>query len=254
MPKIFKVLGMVFKLFFRVLATGVLVLNLVFMLAVIDFGYDLDQKVSTMASAFVMANKIVTDRTITPNFPELIKSNVLIYNVTQGCAGSGTIIQVNGVNVILSCAHLDDPTDTFFVKKGREFRPIRLVKVNHKVDLSVFEYVTNYDDLQAVKIAPKNPTPGDKVWAIGNPSMIENAVTGGTLVKQVGTNYLIDNKIYHGSSGGGLFNTRGEIIGVNVAMIIQGQCVIGQPFFELGLSVDLPTIKAFLAGTIPSEI
>ena len=178
-----------------------------------------------------------------PNFQNLVRANVLIVNITEGCSGSGTTFVMNGKTYILSAGHLGELTDTFFVKERDEYRAINMVRVNHDVDLALFEYVGAYCDLTIAPIAVEEPKVGDRIWAVGNPAMLEDAITSGTLVRKMGFMYLIDAKIYYGSSGGGLFNTKGELIGVNVAMI-------GVPRYTLGISVNLSTVKAFLLGRI----
>jgi S1-C subfamily serine protease len=182
-----------------------------------------------------------------PNFENLVKANVLIINETKGCAGSGTNIVMDGKVYILSAGHLDDPTDTFFVREGAVYRSIKLVKVNHGVDLALFEYMDKYADLSIASIAVVEPKVGDRVWTIGNPAMLEDAITSGDLVRKIKIYYLIDAPIYFGSSGGGLFNTKGELVGVNVALT-------GVGTYTLGMSVNLQIIKNFLLGKIANEI
>jgi S1-C subfamily serine protease len=240
--KVFKVIVNVVRVLIKTLFVAVMVLNMVMIVGVAELITDIDAKTDTMAQAFMNYQK-----TTLPNFENLVRANVYIVNVTQGCAGSGTTINVDGKTYIVSAGHLDDPTDTFFVKQGDEYRPIKLVKVNHEVDLALFEYVGAYCDLTIAPIAVEEPRVGDRIWAVGNPAGLEDAITSGTLVRKMNFSYLIDAKIYYGSSGGGLFNTKGELIGVNVAMV-------GTGTYLLGMSVNLRTIKAFILGNIPSDI
>jgi len=277
-------------LFTRVLVVSLLILNMLFVINVSERVENLENKTTLIASAFSQYQKIIIetltlmlrgqlatdefikdlqsyiyeksasiereikDKTTLPNFVDLIKANVLIVNKTKGCMGSGTTIQIDGRYYILSAGHLDDPTDDFYVFEGKEKRPIILIKVNHEVDLAVFTYVNDYDDLVSANIAINYPNVGDKVWTVGNPAGLEDAITSGTLVNKKGYEYLIDAKIYYGSSGGGLFNTKGELIGVNTG--IQGVCpvIIGKESYLLGVSVDLLTIKLFLLGYIINEL
>jgi S1-C subfamily serine protease len=210
---------------------------------------DLDAKTDVIVSV-LQENKVPT----LPNFENLVRANVVIGNLTQSCGGSGTTINVDGKTYILSAGHLGELTDTFIVREGFRFRDIKMVKQNKDVDLALFEYVDGYVDLTTAPIAVETPKVGDKIWAVGNPAMLEDAVTGGTLVKKVGYVYFIDAKIYYGSSGGGLFNTKGELIGVNVAMTGVNPVLIGGVNLTFGVTVNLKTIKAFIEGRIPSDI
>ena len=239
---VFRVVVNVVRILIKTLFVAVMVLNMVLICNVGVLMQDLDQKTDTIVSA-LQEQKVPT----LPNFENLTRANVVIVNLTQGCSGSGTTINVDGKTYILSAGHLDDPTDTFVVKEGELYRPIKIIKVNHAVDLALFEYIDKYCDITIAPIAVAEPKAGDAVWAVGNPAMLEDAITRGTLVRKMGISYLIDAKIYYGSSGGGLFNTKGELIGVNVAMV-------GTGTYLLGMSVNLKTIKAFIAGNISSEI
>ena len=249
MNPIVKLIKNVITLLFEVLGIAVLVWSILLIGTTLRVLTNVNQEIETIANAFVQYNRIVNDKTILPNFEQLIKTNVLIVNETREIMGSGTTITIDGKIFILSAGHLDDPTDIFFVVEGNERRPIILVKVNHGIDLSLFKYVTesDYDNLVTAKIAKEDSKCGDSVWAIGNPAGLEDAITRGTLVRKTGIHDLIDAKIYHGSSGGGLFNTRGELIGVNVLLVGFGD-------YCLGSSVNLDTINNFLSGAIESEI
>lgn len=239
---ILNIVGMVARILTRTLVIILLILNVLFVLNVAQMLTDQDAKTDTIVSA--LNNK---QTPTLPNFENLVRANVAIINLTKGCSGSGTIINVDGKTYILSAGHLDDPEDTFVVKERDDYRSIKLVKVNHAVDLALFEYVGAYVDLTIAPIAVEDARVGDRIWAVGNPAGLEDAITSGTLVRKMGFSYLIDAKIYYGSSGGGLFNTKGELIGVNVAMV-------GTGTYLLGMSVNLPTIKAFFIGKISSEI
>lgn len=236
--KVFRVVVQTLKLLIKTLAVIVIILNMILLADVSRLMTDLDAKTDMMVSA-IQENRVPT----LPNFQNLVRANVVILNETQGCDGSGTTINVNGKTYILSAGHLGDLTDTFFVKERDDFRSIRMVRQNKDVDLSLFEYVGEYCDLTIAPVAVEEPKVGDRIWTVGNPAMLEDAITSGTLVRKMGYSYFIDAKIYYGSSGGGLFNTNGELIGVNVAMI-------GVQNYLLGMSVNLRTIKAFLLGNI----
>jgi len=247
--KILHVLGVVIRSFVRGCVVALLILNMVMIVNVAQLMNDLDAKTDVIVDV-LQENKVPT----LPNFQNLVRANVVIVNPTKGCAGSGTTINVDGKTYIISAGHLDAPTDEFFVREGYGYRAIKLIKVNHEVDLALFEYVDGYVDLTVAPIAVEEPKVGDAIWAVGNPAMLEDAVTGGTLVKKVGYVYFIDAKIYYGSSGGGLFNTKGELIGVNVAMTGVNPVLIGGVNLTFGVTVNLRTMKAFIEGRIPSEI
>ena len=243
--KILHVLGVVIRSFVRGCVVALLILNMVMIVNVAQLMSNLDAKTDMMVSA-IQENRVPT----LPNFQNLVRANVVIGNLTQGCGGSGTTINVDGKTYILSAGHLGEFTDIFIVKEGYRFREIKMIRQNKEIDLSLFEYIDGYVDLTIAPIAVEEPKVGDTIWAVGNPAMLEDAITGGTLVKKVEYVYYIDAKIYYGSSGGGLFNTKGELIGVNVAMTGVNPVVIGAVNLTFGVSVNLRTVKAFLLGNI----
>lgn len=97
---------------------------------------------------------------------------------------------------------------------------IALIKIKPEVDLPVAP-LGNSDDLQI----------GEWVLAIGNPFGLGGSVTSG-IVSQKGRvigagpydNFIqTDASINPGNSGGPLFNMRGEVVGINTAIIAGGQ-------------------------------
>jgi Do/DeqQ family serine protease len=150
--------------------------------------------------------------------------------------GSGFIISADGK--ILTNAHVVDGADTVKVilKDGRSFQG----KVVGKDELT---------DVAVVKIQAENlPTitlgnsdllqPGQWAIAIGNPLGLDNTVTTGIISATGRASNLIgapdkrvefiqtDAAINPGNSGGPLLNARGEVIGMNTA-IIQGAQGLG---------------------------
>ena len=102
-----------------------------------------------------------------------------------------------------------------------------LVNASPLVDLALLR-VDAGKKLQAVRWADSSQTQvGDPVLAIGNPLGIGMSVSGG-IVSALNRNIMdtpyddfiqTDAAINHGNSGGPLFNLKGEVIGVNSAII-----------------------------------
>ncbi len=150
--------------------------------------------------------------------------------------GSGFIISADGR--ILTNAHVVDGTDTVTVtlKDGRKFQgkvlgkdtvtDVAVVKIQAKQLPTVA--VGNSDQLK----------PGEWAIAIGNPMGLDNTVTTGIIsatgrsssdvgVPDKRVSFIqTDAAINPGNSGGPLLNQRGEVIGMNTA-IIQGAQGLG---------------------------
>ena len=136
--------------------------------------------------------------------------------------GSGFIVQSDGV--ILTNAHVVHGAQEVVVKltDRREFRA-KVVGADPKTDIAVLKI--DAKDLPTVVFAPakQQPQVGEWVLAIGSPFGFENTVTAG-VVSAVGRSLHDDSAVPFiqtdvavnpGNSGGPLFNTRGEVIGIN---------------------------------------
>jgi serine protease Do len=103
-----------------------------------------------------------------------------------------------------------------------------LLDKNHKQHIA--RTTTNYDkvldymvlkiddatNISPLSIAAENPKIGEKCFAIGNPKGLESTLSDGIISNyQDNETYIqITAPITHGSSGGPLFNSKGEVIGI----------------------------------------
>ncbi|MFN6566723.1 HhoA/HhoB/HtrA family serine endopeptidase [Dendronalium sp. ChiSLP03b] len=157
-------------------------------------------------------------------------------NRVERGTGSGFIISGDGR--ILTNAHVVAGADTVTVtlKDGRSFQGKVLGK-DELTDVAVVKIQA--DNLPTVALGNSNQLqPGEWAIAIGNPLGLDNTVTTGIVSatgrssNQIGApdqrvEYIqTDAAINPGNSGGPLLNSRGEVIGMNTA-IIQGAQGIG---------------------------
>lgn len=135
--------------------------------------------------------------------------------------GSGFIISADGA--ILTNAHVVKDADEILVRLSdhREERA-ELVGLDERTDVAVLRIKAK--DLPAVKLGESDRLEvGEWVMAIGSPFGLEYTATAG-IVSAVGRTlpsdaYVpfiqTDAAVNPGNSGGPLFNTRGEVIGIN---------------------------------------
>ncbi|MBW4563855.1 MAG: trypsin-like peptidase domain-containing protein [Mojavia pulchra JT2-VF2] len=147
--------------------------------------------------------------------------------------GSGFIIDPNGR--ILTNAHVVNNADTVTVSfsDGRTVEG-KVLGQDSVSDVAVVQIPGN--NLPAVEIAnPDSLRPGQWAVAIGNPLGLQQTVTVGVIsainrslnLSTRPSSYIqTDAAINPGNSGGPLLNARGQVIGVNTA-IIQGAEGIG---------------------------
>lgn len=135
--------------------------------------------------------------------------------------GSGFIISADGY--ILTNAHVVAETEEITVKltNKREYQA-QLVGVDALTDIALLKI--DAKDLQAVKIGKAETLePGEWVAAIGAPFGFENSVTVGVVSAK---GRMLPNESYvpfiqtdvavnPGNSGGPLFSTQGEVVGIN---------------------------------------
>jgi len=126
-----------------------------------------------------------------------------------GESPSRTLIVTN-FHVIEDC----DP-GTLTVTTGAGTMNAEVIAVDIDADLATLS--TNLD-LNPFKVATEAPI-GSWVMAVGNPLGVEGNVTFGTITAQQEGYFITDAAINEGNSGGPLFNSRGEVVGINVAKI-----------------------------------
>jgi S1-C subfamily serine protease len=145
-------------------------------------------------------------------------------------------------------------------------RLMTVIKQDKVTDLALLESINNEkSDGPFVQLADKEPLIGSEVWAIGNPSGTERIVSSGNLSKyQVYhsvVHYRFTAPISFGSSGGGLFNKHGKLIGLVVLIFplvrpisscdtegcLESKGIVGESILPGGfLAVSLPVVRKFL--------
>lgn len=142
--------------------------------------------------------------------------------------GSGHIISKDGH--IITNSHVignEDAIETITIslKNGESYDAVEVVKIGsvNTVDLAIIKITSKpITKFTIAKLATKMPKLGEPVFAIGCPFGISFSVSGGIVsgvdrnVSHISHKYIqTDAALNPGNSGGGLFNMRGEIIGIN---------------------------------------
>lgn len=148
----------------------------------------------------------------------------------QRSLGSGFIISTDGY--IFTNNHVVENTDKILVKTsdGKEY-DAKIIGSDSKTDIALIKIKPD-NNLPTVEIGDSDALRvGEWVIAIGNPFGLEQTVTAGIVsakgrVIGAGTydNFIqTDASINPGNSGGPLFNMQGKVIGINTAIVAQGQ-------------------------------
>jgi serine protease Do len=166
-------------------------------------------------------------------------------NLKQKSLGSGFIIDKEGY--LLTNNHVVRDAEDILVTLADENEynakiigkdedmDVALLKIDAKEDLPVVKF-GNSDALQI----------GEWVVAIGNPFGLEHTVTAGIVsakwrtIGQGPYNSFIqtDASINPGNSGGPLFNIKGEVVGINSAIVAEGQ--------GIGFAIPINMVKDVL--------
>lgn len=173
-----------------------------------------------------------------PFFREFFGSQVPVPEEKQVERGTGSGFIVTGDGRILTNAHVVEGAEqvTVTLKDGRTF-PGKVMGVDPVTDVAVVKIEAQ--NLPTVALGNSEALqPGEWAIAIGNPLGLDNTVTVGIISAtgrssgQVGVpdkrvDFIqTDAAINPGNSGGPLLNARGEVIGINTA-IIQGAQGLG---------------------------
>jgi serine protease Do len=145
--------------------------------------------------------------------------------MVQNSLGSGVIVTNEGH--IITNNHVVDQVDEIEVQlsDGRT-KKARLVGADAQVDLAVLKI--DEPGVKPLKLADSDTVQaGDFVLAIGNPFGFEETVTDGIISSRgrpnradaFGDLLQTNAAINPGNSGGPLINLRGEVVGINVAII-----------------------------------
>ena len=146
---------------------------------------------------------------------------------TQRSVGSGVIINA-GKGYILTNQHVVDNADRITVTlQDRRTAQAELIGSDPGTDIALLK--VDMKKLTDIRLADSSQTKvGDFVIAIGNPFGIGQTVTSGivsaldrsTPNRNKYQNYIqTDAAINQGNSGGALINSKGELIGINTAIL-----------------------------------
>ena len=144
--------------------------------------------------------------------------------------GSGFIINKDGI--VITNNHVIANADDILVRVGDKEYKAKVIGADPYMDIAVLKMETK-DKFKPVIFGTTQikPRVGDWVVAIGNPFGLGGTVTAGIISARNRdinlTRYddfiQTDASINQGNSGGPLFNLKGDVIGINTAIIAPGQ-------------------------------
>lgn len=154
-------------------------------------------------------------------------------NMTPESLGQGSGVVISADGEVLTNNHVVDGATTIRAKlgDGREFQA-EVIGADPSTDLALLRLSSLEHSLPVARLGDSDRLEvGDWVMAIGNPFGLEATVTVGVLSgkgRSIGASdyddfLQTDASINPGNSGGPLFNTQGEVVGINTAIVPGGQ-------------------------------
>ena len=168
--------------------------------------------------------------------------------------GSGVRVNFNGDQYILTNNHVIRHADNIRVETtDSRFFEAEIVGRDPLSDIAVLKVAA--EDLPAVAMGDSDQLrEGEWVIAIGNPLEFAHSVTTGIIsalgrgrfsMSEYGSFIQTDAAINPGNSGGALVNLRGELIGINTAIVSRSGGNIG-----LGFAIPINLVKGVVAQLV----
>lgn len=173
---------------------------------------------------------------------------------TRMGAGSGFVVRKDGY--ILSNNHVVEGAQVIKVRllDGRQFEA-RVVGTDPATDVAVLKVDTQGRDLPVVPLGDSDGLDiGEWVVAIGNPMGLAHTVTAGIVSAKARREVRPDGRLRYadfiqtdasinpGNSGGPLFNTKGEVIGINTAINAKAQ--------GIGFAIPINMVKTVMPALV----
>lgn len=141
---------------------------------------------------------------------------------TPSALGSAFLV---APRLLVTNAHVAD-AGTPVLAVGPVRIPLKILRTDEQNDLALLSVDVDLTS-KPLPLALETVTPGEQVFAIGNPEGLEKTISQGIisgLRKKADRDLLqITSPISHGSSGGPILNAKGEVVGVAVGMLEDGQ-------------------------------
>ncbi len=182
------------------------------------------------------ANSAYNDYTITPK-SSFVQS---VYKINGNC--SAVAIDENTLLTAEHCVSNKNTGQLFLDWRGDEKVPYVLIKSDKSHDIAEIEIHSSSVHLTPVKISKAPPSETDRVYIVGYPAAQMRILSEGYYSTDADVNgmrhYSTGANAFGGNSGGGLFNERGELIGITSK--------VAAVYHHLSLFVPLEDINEFI--------
>ena len=180
---------------------------------------------------------------------------VLLGGSDQRQSGLGSGVLISPDCHVLTAAHVVDGSDAIVVKTNRgSMHPAKLLFSEPSADIALIQFIEPVLDLPHAALGNSDDLAvGQDVYVIGAPYGLENSFTLGNIsgFREFGRLYdgtivaefiQTDAAINSGNSGGPMFNSQGEVVGISSRILSESG-----GFQGLGFVVTVNTAKQLLA-------
>lgn len=200
-----------------------------------------------------------------PALQEIYEASVAVLNQKKAIMGSGVVVhRVAGhkIRVLTACHVVCDKAAAgqklYILSSGDlEKLEVIVVKSSEAQDLALLETVVpSSRDGASVRLARQHPRLGEPITVIGCPDgeerFLSHGIISGLLKQDSGHyRYVTDAALYYGNSGGGVFNSRNELLGIAVELKLIISDFLGMPMMggiqpNSGAAVTLLDLQLFL--------
>jgi S1-C subfamily serine protease len=125
---------------------------------------------------------------------------------------------------------INTPDDIAIFEEGILISKLTIKKLDKSVDLVLFS-IDNINKLNITNyaiIANEEPLKAESIYIVGNPVGIEDLLSEGKIINYTDDYVYFYDHSFFGSSGGGIFNLKGELIGT--ISHLKATINIGLPF------------------------
>lgn len=147
---------------------------------------------------------------------------VLVENEKGSASGTGAVVKIDGVKYILTNNHVVEGASSIWISfyKHSPMYEVSIVGRDPAADLALLTAPFLPASIGLITFG-KTPEIGEEVYALGYPFEIRSVTVGNiNALESVSWLYLLmQAPVNPGNSGGPLFNSAKEMVGVNTAMI-----------------------------------
>lgn len=208
----------------------------------------------TLFIVFLLLFSILSASDITKNPPEsqavYEKVKPAVFQIktakdekaSKASYGSGFVVDADGLvitnyHVVATVLQDEDKRYNIYLVDGDKSWPAQIVKFSVIYDIALLKVDKKFDTV--LKLEKKTPEHGENIYSIGKPKELNMTIVdgkyNGIIKKAIYERIQMSTPLNGGMSGGPTVNARGDVIGVNVSVLLRSD----------NISFAVPIEKAF---------